>query len=130
MTPEKARELLDIANRGAGDGQRPVTVAASHAPLAEAAYALAQTVANMHYEYAVQAGVDDKGDYVHTYGRYQTRDEAAEVVALFKHMNPEVAARIVRRLATDPEVVDPPSPNRIHFCTEDDLFGDIEEVAE
>ena len=54
MTPEKARELLDIANRGAGDGQRPVTVAASHAPLVEAAPALAELIANMYYRYAAQ----------------------------------------------------------------------------
>ena len=54
MTPEQAQELLDIANRGAQDGHRPVTVAASHAPLAEAAYALAQTVASLYYRYAAQ----------------------------------------------------------------------------
>ena len=41
-------------------------------------------------------------------------------------------ARIVRRPVGDVEVVEnnPPAPNRIHFCTEEDLFGDIEEVDE
>ena len=54
ITPDKARELLNMAHQGATFGQRPVTVAAKYAPLAEAAYALAQTVAGMHYKYAVQ----------------------------------------------------------------------------
>ena len=54
ITPDKARELLNLAHQGATFEQRPVTVAAKYAPLAEAAYALAQTVAGMHYEYAAQ----------------------------------------------------------------------------
>ena len=106
VTPQRAQELLDIANRGAGDGQRPVTVAAKYAPLAEAAYALAQTVANLHYEYAVQTGIDDNGDYRHMYDWRPTHDEAAEMVALLKCMNPDIKTRIVRRLVGETEVVE------------------------
>lgn len=61
ITPERARYLLNMAHQGAQDGQRPVTVAAKYAPLAEAAYALAQTVAGLRYEYAVQRWTDGVG---------------------------------------------------------------------
>lgn len=93
MTPEQAQELLDIANRGAGDGQRPVTVAAKYAPLAEAAYALAQTVAGMRYEYALE----------------QTGVDGPEIVTKWlPHMGAFAGypGRIVRRLVSAPEVVE------------------------
>ncbi|MHC2848817.1 hypothetical protein ACUXOC_000239 [Corynebacterium mucifaciens] len=104
MTPEQAQELLDIANRGETDGQRPVTVAANHAPLAEAAYALAELVANMHYEYAVRTSRDGNDDYVYTSSWYQSYDEAADRAAEVKRVNPHTT--IVRRLVSDPEVVE------------------------
>ena len=101
MTPGKARELLDAANRGAGDGQRPVTVAAKYAPLAEAAYELAQTVANLHYEYAVEV-LSVLGDYWERVTRWEPDPQL-----LFPKGKALVdSARIVRRLATDPEVVE------------------------
>lgn len=106
ITPDKARELLDTARQEAGDGQRPVTVAAKYAPLVEATPALAELVASMHYEYAVQTGIDDNGDYRHMYDWRPTHDEAAEMVALLKCMNPDIKTRIVRRLVGEPEVVE------------------------
>ena len=114
--PEQARELLDIANRSETDGQRPVTVAASHAPLAEAAYALAQTVANMHYEYALQ-GPDGRWvretdnrkleltvDPMRALRRHQPRIIERLAEAASAQFNGE--CRVVRRLVSDPEVVE------------------------
>ena len=101
MTPEQARELLDTARQEAGDGQRPVTVAAKYAPLAEAAPALAQTVANMHYEYAVEVR-SVLGDY----WERVTRWEPDPQLLFPKGKALAEGARIVRRLATDPEVVE------------------------
>lgn len=104
ITPDKARELLNTARQEAQDGQRPVTVAANHAPLAEAAYALAHLVANMHYEYAVRTSRDGNDDYVYTSSWYQSYDEAADRAAEVKRVNPHTT--IVRRLVSDPEVVE------------------------
>lgn len=119
MTPEQAQELLDIANRSETDGQRPVTVAASHAPLAEAAYALAQTVANLHYEYAVATGPEHSPVYaaMNSQGRFigttlaladwwQTKGEAQDLVDELRGENEHSTARIVRRLVGEPEVVE------------------------
>lgn len=117
MTPEQARELLDIANRGAGDGQRPVTVAASHAPLAEAAPALAQTVANTHYEYAVQNAEtgtwlreESDGVVVHTSdplaADWGTDLEEAKSYAVWITGEKLTEYRVMARLATNPEVVE------------------------
>ena len=117
MNPEKAQELLDIANRGAGDGQRPVTVAAKYAPLAEAAYALAQTVANLHYEYAVQNAETGawlredvnglilymKNPLVADWG---TDREEAEKYAAWIAGETLTEHRVVRRLVSDVEVVE------------------------
>lgn len=115
MTPEQARELLDIANRGAGDGQRPVTVAAKYAPLAEAAYALAQTVAGMRYEYAVQLE-DTTGETrfaMSMYNLTRNPEEAwwaptpnAPLANHWRFSQTGLKVRIVRRLVSDPEVVE------------------------
>lgn len=103
-TPEHARELLDIANRDETDGQRPVTVAAKYAPLAEAAPALAELVASMHYEYAVRTSRDGKDDYVYTSSWYRSYDEAADRAAELKRVNPHTT--IIRRLMGEPEVTE------------------------
>ena len=115
VTPQRAQELLDIANRGETDGQRPVTVAAKYAPLAEAAPALAQTVASMHYEYAVQLE-DTTGETRFAMSMYNvTRnpEEAwwtptpnAPLANHWRFSQTGLKVRIVRRLATDPEVVE------------------------
>lgn len=104
ISPDKARELLNMAHQGAQDGQRPVTIAANYAPLAEAAPALAQTVAGMHYEYAVRTSRDGKDDYVYTSIWYKSYDEAADRAAELKRVNPHTT--IIRRLMADPEVVE------------------------
>ena len=114
ITPEKARELLNMAHQGAQDGQRPVTVAAKYAPLAEAAYALAQTVAGLRYEYAVVCLVE--GD-VWRYARggvlitpleheatwHPTREEAEAYAERRRSTAKET--RVVPRLVSEPEVV-------------------------
>ena len=120
MTPEKARELLDIANRGETGGERPVTVAANHAPLAEAAPALAELVAGMHYEYAVQFKHGDVWEYEN--GAFNDRSPVDDLYS----EDPSVAfwwdcvedaqreaaridvtpTRITRRLVSDPGVVE------------------------
>lgn len=104
ISPDKARELLNMAHQGAQDGQRPVTIAANYAPLAEAAPALAQTVASTHYEYAVRTSRDGKDDYVYTSIWYKSYDEAADRAAELKRVNPHTT--IIRRLMADPEVVE------------------------
>lgn len=113
MTPEQAQELLDAANRGETDGQRPVTVAASHAPLAEAAPALAHLVAGLHYEYAVQ--VLSEGEWHHEHENHGlVPREGAQWFDNYREawqastcwVDDDFPTRIVRRLATDPEVVE------------------------
>lgn len=115
MTPGKARELLDAARQEAGDGQRPVTVAANYAPLAEAAYALAQTVANLHYEYAVL--LEDmygtkrfaKGSHTHTsyIDLASWSPSPNELLAdHWRENEPELKVSVIRRLKGDPEVVE------------------------
>ena len=110
--PEQARELLDIANRSETDGQRPVTVAAQYAPLAEAAPALAQTVANLHYEYAVQKLDGNEWKLTDLDGRALESYESEKVTWCPAPIPQSDIAdrgpgwRIVRRLATTPEVVE------------------------
>ena len=124
MTPGKARELLDAARRGETDGQRPVTVAASHAPLAEAAPALAELVANLHYEYAAQVEKDghkyivtdsDEGHWLcgddhkvlqDWHPCYMDAEEYADSWNNIDGKRDGTTARIVRRLVSDPEVVE------------------------
>lgn len=101
ITPDKAQELLNTARQEAGDGQRPVTVAAKYAPLAEAAYALEQTVANLHYEYAVQVQAEPGGMW-HTVTLWQA--DPRPVLPEGRELEPN--ERIVRRLMADPEVVE------------------------
>lgn len=111
ITPDKARELLNTARQEAGDGQRPVTVAAKYAPLAEAAYALAQTVANLHYEYAVQVQLPPLTSYdTPTWEPLEIRGLPSVFATLQGAQNlasERVApTRIVRRLVSAPEVVE------------------------
>lgn len=112
ITPERARELLNMAHQGAVYEQRPVTVAAKYAPLAEAAYGLAQTVANMHYEYAVQRLVDGEWKFTGIDGKVLAPSES-ERIAWWDFPIPKgdiadrgAGWRVVRRLAADPEVVE------------------------
>lgn len=102
MTPEQAQELLDMANRGETDGQRPVTVAAKYAPLAEAAYALAQTVAGLHYEYAVQ--IKDREPASWWKDLAIARGEMEEIRKAWPERVHNF--RIVRRLVGEPEAVE------------------------
>lgn len=115
ITPDKVRELLDTARQEATDGQRSVTVAASHAPLAEAAYSLAQTVASMYFMYAVQIE-DVAGETRFAESAHGTTPDVRDAwwtsapnTALADHWRENTNAndvRIVRRLMADPEVVE------------------------
>lgn len=126
VTPELARELLAKAypeprfvdEWTAEDVQypRPVTVAETFVPLVEAAPALAELVANLRYEYAVQATdrewvrENDEGQFVLTF----------DPMRALRHCHPRIAAkiaeaasamfdcecRVVRRLVSDAEVVE------------------------
>lgn len=102
ITPDKARELLNTARQEAGDGQRPVTVAAKYAPLVEATPALAELVANMHYEYDYQ--VLFMPDWVSAGERFATIESARQVVS--DRRRGSAPTRIVRRLVSDPEVAE------------------------
>lgn len=107
--------------------------------LAEAAPALAELVAGMHYKYAVQItdvtgetrfATSLHGATLDIESALWTPEPFDSLADYWRESNNVEEVCIVRRLMSAPEVVDPPSPNRIHFCTEDDLFGDIEEVDE
>lgn len=122
IDPDKVRELLDTARQEAGDGQRPVTVAAKYAPLAEAAYALAELVANLRYQYAAQVrrGSASPWLYVLSNGHFSKRgstsvwckrragcENAIRSALKRKDVDADtVEFRIVRRLVSDPEVVE------------------------
>lgn len=122
ITPERARELLNMAHQGAVYEQRPVTVAAKYAPLAEAAYALAQTVAGLRYEYAVQVLLSDgAGGYTWHFAdedslpfgslkpyevRWYTKKEAQEILDAEVDCFGPKDIRIVRRLVSESEVVE------------------------
>lgn len=125
ITPELARELLAKAYpkprfvdewTAEEVNLRPVTVTAESVPLVEAAPALAELVANMHYEYAVQVkggwwvGENDAGKLVPT----------TDPVRALRHYHPDVALKlaeeagkqleheccVARRLTTDWEVAE------------------------
>ena len=102
ITPERARDLLNMAHQGAVFEQRPVTIAANYAPLAEAAPALAELVAGLRYEYAAQV------DHTRSDGTTWTKSSPwantpEEAAAYSKQRKPD---RIVRRLVSDPEVAE------------------------
>lgn len=156
MTPEKARELLDKSTPGPwraddvslcecctdvkASAAFVCTADMDDAPLIAAAPALAHLVASMYFMYAVQIeGVAGETRFAESaHGTTpDVRDAwwtSAPNTALADHWRENTNAndvRIVRRLMADPEVVDdPPAPSGIHFCTEEDLFGDIDEVVE
>lgn len=116
MTPQEARELLDKATPGpwdcvgqddeyprvARDGYQDITNDATNfnAPLIAAAPALAELVANLHYEYAVELKHGD--GWITSRHHAPTIETAKEIAARYTRTE----TRIVRRLATDPEVVE------------------------
>lgn len=118
MTPEQAQELLRIAADGPWE-ERPsencdcchdvvskdgvVVALASHncdAPLVAAAPDLAETVAGLRYEYAVEIKHGD--GWITSRHHTPTIETAKEIAARYKRTD----TRIVRRLATQPEVVE------------------------
>ena len=104
MTPEEAQELREALDTGAEI-------------FPDEEYEAVATVAGLHYEYAVQVGMDGKYSYAFMAdtGRFsfgplaladwwQTYGEADDLVADLKKVNPHTTACVVRRLAGDPEV--------------------------
>ena len=133
VTPDKARALLrgdfasdarqtSVGNLEANfDSFTGAHIAGTPGDftLTEEAGALAELVANMHYEYAVATGPDHSPAYaaMNSQGRFigttlaladwwQTKGEAQDLVDELRGENEHSTARIVRRLATDPEVVE------------------------
>lgn len=93
MTPEQAQDML---SRAQVDGELGLT-----AEMAARAPFMAEQIANMHYEYAVEAR-SVLGDYWERVTRWEPDRQL-----LFPKGKALVdGARIVRRLATDPEVVE------------------------
>ena len=133
MTPEEARELLEAATPGpwdcvgqddeyprvARDGYQDITNDATNfnAPLIAAAPALAETIAGLRYEYAVQVPVNGHWEYTKDdqYGPkvlrnprdatwYSSRHAAETWADLWD--DGEELPRIVHRLVSEPEVVE------------------------
>lgn len=130
ISPERAKELLEGATPGpwiigltsgiggigfAEEFYRDSPRDIANVALAEAAPELAETIAEMHWEYAVQAmdedgkwlGIDKNGLATHAYGfvvwHLSQRDARESLLDLVEQDAP---TRIVRRLATAPEVVE------------------------
>lgn len=127
VTPELARELLAEAYpeprfvdewTAEEVDLRPVTVTAELVPLVEAAPALAELVANLRYEYAVQVQMSDgewhfTDDEFYPFGtpeprhaEWQTKTGAEELYASFVEDDGPKHIRIVRRLVSESEVVE------------------------
>lgn len=127
VTPELARELLDEAYpeprfvdewTAEEVDLRPVTVTAELVPLVEAAPALAELVANLRYEYAVQVQMSDgewhfTDDEYYPFGtpeprhaEWQTKTGAEELYASFAEDDGPKHIRIVRRLVSESEVAE------------------------
>lgn len=140
MTPEQAQKLLDAATPGpwehdgagcvgnyvtreivcvSGPDMKDDPQAVADRNMIIAAPVLAELVASLRYEYAVQVGMDGKFAYAFMAdtGKFrfgplaladwwQTHGEAADLVADMKSMNPHTTACVVRRLVGEPEVVE------------------------
>lgn len=134
MTPEEARGLLEAATPGpwrafmATSGQVIVDSGkldnAGDVPLATAAPALAELVASMHYEYAVQVEKNGRKYIItdSTEGHWLCGDdhkvlqdwhsdymEAEDYAYSWNKYDAErtgTTARIIRRLVSEPEVVE------------------------
>ena len=92
ITPDEARDMLD---RAQVDGDLGLT-----AEMAARAPFMAEQIASMYYEYAV---LEDVGYWRQRGERFETFEEAAD----YRDMKCEEAPmRIVRRLVSDPEVVE------------------------
>ena len=116
MTPEQAQELLDKATPGpwwvetespcecctyvAAPAAAVCTPDMEDAPLIAAAPELAEIVAGLRYEYAVQLKHGD--GWITSRHHTPTVEVAKEVAARYKRSE----TRIVRHLATDWEVVE------------------------
>lgn len=105
MTPEQAQEALEWWERGVFD----------HGAAEQAL----RTLASMHYEYAVATGPEHSPTYaaMNSQGRFigttlaladwwQTKGEAQDLVDELRGENERSTARVVRRLGSDPEVVE------------------------
>lgn len=133
ISPERAKELREGAQPGPWVYNRPIVetdggrgqlaaadpeygvIGAGDGPLVAAAPDLAETIAEMHWEYAVQAkdedgkwlGIDKNGLATHAYGfvvwHLSLRDARESLLDLVEQ---EAPTRVVRRMVTDPEVVE------------------------
>lgn len=104
-TPDEARDMLD---RAQVDGDLGLT-----AEMAARAPFMAEQIANMHYEYAVQ--VLSEGEWHHEHENHGlVPREGAQWFDNYREawqastcwVDDDFPTRIVRRLATDPEVVE------------------------
>ena len=95
MTPEEARTLLDRLKHN-GNVDDPVYVEA-----ADAIIPMLETIANMHYEYAVQVRIQENGHW------HQVTEWNADPNPYKIGYGPRNNERIVRRLVSQPEVMEP-----------------------
>ena len=101
MTPEEARTLLDRLKH-AGNVDDPV-----YAEAADTIIPMLETIANMHYEYAVQVRWDsgDKHRQITTWHQVTEWSTAPNPFRPVKRLGRE--ERIIRRLVSQPEVMEP-----------------------
>ena len=95
MTPEEARTLLDRLKH-AGNVDDPV-----YAEVDEAIITMLETIANMHYEYAVQVRIQENGHW------HQVTEWNPDPNPYKIGYGPRNNERIVRRLVSQPEEVKP-----------------------
>ena len=93
MTPEEARTLLDRLKH-AGNVDDPVYVEA-----ADAIIPMLETIANMHYEYAVQVRLEENGQW------HQVTEWNPDPNPYKPGHAPRNNERLVRRLVSEPEVM-------------------------
>lgn len=98
MTPEEARAVIDGIDY---DSERDMCGAFQDRYAPYTVYDMAETIAGLRYEYAAQVRVEPDGKW-HTVTRWQP--DPRPVLPKGRELEP--GERIVRRLVSDPEVVE------------------------
>lgn len=103
MTPEEARGLIEAAERISPRLDHDLPHLVDGKDIAD----MTETIAAMHYEYAVQYKTSNGWKYSReTWDiRWQESEAVQEVRALRDH--PDEETRLVRRLVSEPEEVQP-----------------------